>query len=346
MTLFYPLDNIRTFLQIDDSNRSSFEILKTMIKEQGIEMFYRGLGPVLISLGFSNFVYFYANNMLKAIFKKMTGEKNISIFYNLLVASIAGCINVFATCPLWVANTRLKINKNNNENIGLFGTVLKIAQEEGILSLWNGCMASLVLVSNPTINFVVYDKIKQIAIERAKLTGRKHLTSLEIFVIGAIAKAAATIFTYPIQLAQSRMRAMKGGGHGHGHGKHTIPKKTGNTEETKKEETKGNTEETKKEETKKEESKGNPEETKEETKGKTGGTKKVEHKEEHYSGTLDCLIQIFKRDGFPGWFRGLYVKIIQTVLTAAFQFMAYEKIVRIIFSLFKADTSTIKIEGS
>jgi len=26
--------------------------------------------------------------------------------------------------------------------------------------------------------------------------------------------------------------------------------------------------------------------------------------------------------------------------------MAYEKIVRIIFSLFKADTSTIKIEGS
>jgi len=294
MTLFYPLDNIRTFLQIDNTNRSSLEILTTLIKEEGLESLYRGLGPVLISLGFSNFVYFYSNNMLKAIFKKLTGQKNISIAHNLIVASIAGCINVFVTCPLWVANTRLKLMKDKKESIGLFSMVYKIAKEEGVLSLWNGCLASLVLVSNPTINFVVYDKIKQIAIENALKSGRRHLTSLEVFIIGAIAKAAATLFTYPIQLAQSRMRAMKGGGHGHGKTKETP-----------------------------------------------GDTK--QSKEEHYKGTIHCLIVIFKKDGFFGWFRGLYVKLLQTVLTAAFQFMAYEKIVRIIFSIFKADTSHIKI---
>jgi len=80
---------------------------------------YRGIGPYLISLGVSNFVYFYANNMLKAIIKKYTGQKEISIALNLIVASLAGVVNVYSTCPLWVANTRLKVQKEK-------GTVKKI----------------------------------------------------------------------------------------------------------------------------------------------------------------------------------------------------------------------------
>lgn len=36
---------------------------------------YRGLGPVLASLGVSNFVYFYSNNLLKVVVKRMTKEK-------------------------------------------------------------------------------------------------------------------------------------------------------------------------------------------------------------------------------------------------------------------------------
>jgi len=323
MTLFYPLDNIRTFLQIDNTDRSSIEILLSLIKKEGIESLYRGLVPVLISLGFSNFVYFYANNLLKVIFRRMTGEKHISISLNLLVASIAGVINVLTTCPLWVANTRLKIQKDKDKKIGLFAMVKKIAEEEGIISLWNGCMASLVLVSNPTINFVVYDKVKQIAMERALNGGRKHLTSLEIFIIGAIAKAVATVLTYPIQLAQSRMRAMKGG-HSHGGGSHTKVTKD-----------------------KKDIQKNKDNEDNKDTKDVNKDTKNQllmsRAPPEVYNGTLHCLYVIFKRDGFFGWFRGLYVKLLQTVLTAAFQFMAYENIARFIFKLFKADTSKIKV---
>jgi len=190
----------------------------------------------------------------------------------------------------------------------------KIAEEEGILSLWNGCLASLVLVSNPTINFVVYDKVKQIAMERAKAGGRKYLTSFEIFIIGAIAKAVATILTYPIQLAQSRMRAMKGGpshGGSHSHGSHTKDTKDNNDNK--------------------------------DTKVTINPLKESRPPPEVYRGTLHCLYVIFKRDGFFGWFRGLYVKLLQTVLTAAFQFVAYENIARFIFTIFKADTSKIKI---
>lgn len=49
-----------------------------------------------------------------------------------------------------------------------------------------------------------------------------------------------------------------------------------------------------------------------------------------YSGTLDVLIKVVKNDGPLGLFRGIEAKLWQTVLTAAFQFTTYEKIVQLV----------------
>jgi hypothetical protein len=61
-----------------------------------------------------------------------------------------------------------------------------IAKEEGIGALWNGVRASLVLVSNPTIHFVVYDKVISVMNKYIQKTGRKHLSALEVFVAGKL----------------------------------------------------------------------------------------------------------------------------------------------------------------
>jgi len=132
---------------------------------------------------------------------------------NLIIASLAGVVNVLVTCPLWVANTRLKIqSKKSGKDVkqydGMIDCLQKIGKEEGIVTLWSGVWASLMLVSNPTINHVVYDSAIGVLLRRAFSNGgRKNLTPLEFFLAGAVAKAAATIVTYPIQLAQSRQRS-------------------------------------------------------------------------------------------------------------------------------------------
>jgi hypothetical protein len=48
----------------------------------------------------------------------------------------------------------------------------------------------------------------------AKIAARRGygITSVEFFVMGAIAKAVATVLTYPLQIAQSKLRADKGKG--------------------------------------------------------------------------------------------------------------------------------------
>lgn len=112
----------------------------------------------------------------------------------------AGSINVLLTSPLWVVNTRMKLEKNSFDS--LFEGLISVFKNEGAKGLWSGTVPSLLLVSNPAIQFMVYESLK------------RHLVSKGIsnnyysaFLMGAFAKAIATTVTYPLQLVQMRLRS-------------------------------------------------------------------------------------------------------------------------------------------
>uniref|UniRef100_A0A8C2TDC6 Solute carrier family 25 member 17 n=1 Tax=Coturnix japonica TaxID=93934 RepID=A0A8C2TDC6_COTJA len=114
-----------------------------------------------------------------------------------------GVVNVLLTTPLWVVNTRLKLQgaKFRNEDIvptnykGIIDAFHQIIRDEGALALWNGTFPSLLLVFNPAIHFIFYEGFK-----RKLLKKQTQLTSLDAFVMGAVAKAVATTLTYPLSL--------------------------------------------------------------------------------------------------------------------------------------------------
>lgn len=117
----------------------------------------------------------------------------------------------------------------------------QFVSHEGLAGLWSGTAPSLVLVSNPIIQFVVYETLKQALGRRhshqhqgqnedaarkivtqppdprsAAATGSSHggaggpsvgLRSHEAFLLGAMAKTISTLVTYPLQLAQAKLRA-------------------------------------------------------------------------------------------------------------------------------------------
>jgi len=70
MTTFYPLDQIRTFQQINPKSS-----IIQWANDEGLGVLYRGLQATLISLYASNFVYFYSNNLLKVLLKRYTEKK-------------------------------------------------------------------------------------------------------------------------------------------------------------------------------------------------------------------------------------------------------------------------------
>lgn len=268
ITIFYPLNIIRTKLQTDDPtlNRSMLDVVRDTLKEGGVPAFYTGWWGQVVALGTSNFIYFYCYNMLKVMVQTSTGA-TIGPATNLGVGAIAGVVNVLMTTPLWMVSTQLAVQAKKGTKAGvepyrgMIDGLTRCYQEEGLTGLWKGVGPNLMLVSNPTIHFFVYERVRIMMAKIAESRG-SGLKALEFFMMGAIAKAAATVFTYPIQVAQSQLRNDR--------------------------------------------------------RNKDGKRK--------YENTLDCLSKLYAKAGLAAWFRGMGAKLWQTVLTAAFQFMTFEKL--------------------
>ncbi|KAM8825215.1 peroxisomal membrane protein PMP34 isoform 1-T1 [Synchiropus picturatus] len=209
MTAFFPLDTAKSRLQVDESRKSKSTpvILAEIVQEEGLLSLYRGWFPVISSLCCSNFVYFYTFNSLKRL--TASGPKESRLGKDLLMGIISGAVNVILTTPMWVVNTRLKLQgvKFRNEDLhqtqykGIFDAFRQIIASEGVATLWNGTLPSLILVLNPAVQFMIYEAMK-----RRAGSGGKKISSAEIFVIGAIAKAIATTATYPLQTVQAILR--------------------------------------------------------------------------------------------------------------------------------------------
>ncbi|XP_069766067.1 peroxisomal membrane protein PMP34 isoform X2 [Narcine bancroftii] len=186
--------------------KSTLVVMANIIKEEGLPAVYRSWFPAISSLCCSNFVYFYTFNMLKKFWLQGQPSSNSK---DLVMGFVSGVVNVLVTTPLWVVNTRMKLQGSTFRGEGLRLTnytgivdgVTTMMREEGIRALWSGTCPSLLLVLNPAINFMVYEGLK-----RQLLQGRPELLSLEVFVIGAIAKTIATMLTYPLQTVQSLLR--------------------------------------------------------------------------------------------------------------------------------------------
>jgi len=256
---------------LEDSQRKKTiaGMLQEIYSNEGLQGLYRGYAPVIESLFCSNFVYFYTFHGLKRV-----ANTEGSIIKDLLLAMVSGSVNVLTTTPLWVVNTRMKMQGAKVEGHqtlehrkykGLIDGLFRIAHSEGIGGLWSGTLSSLILVINPAIQFMAYEGIKRRLVERY---GEKHLSSTTVFMVGAAAKALATILTYPIQLVQAKQR--------HGHNYEGLPQK---------------------------------------------------------AGVIRLVSYILQNFGFKGLFKGLEAKILQTVLTAALMFVAYEKIAAVVFAV-------------
>ncbi|XP_069005263.1 peroxisomal membrane protein PMP34 [Embiotoca jacksoni] len=219
MTVFFPLDTAKSRLQVDEKRMSNSTpiILAEIAKEEGLRSLYRGWFPVISSLCCSNFVYFYTFNTLKKLTASGAGRSRPG--KDLLMGVVSGVVNVILTTPMWVVNTRLKLQgvKFRNEDLhqthyrGIFDAFSQIIANEGLGTLWNGTLPSLILVLNPAVQFMFYEAMK-----RKAGKGGKKISSAEIFLIGAIAKAVATTATYPLQTVQAILRfgQYKGDGKG------------------------------------------------------------------------------------------------------------------------------------
>jgi len=208
--IVYPLELMTVKQQVDDKQVSSrnkslgstFGLLCDTINNEGYRALYKGVVPTLETSSISYFIYFYTYAYTTHILRT-TLKMQPSVTSDLLKSAIAGIINVLATNPLWVASVKLKIggpNRNSDDLCALFRELKKVKNEDGFKALYAGLTSSLILVLNPIIQFSFYHFFKR------NFAKPGHIGSFKAFIFGALSKFIATIATYPLQVAQNRLR--------------------------------------------------------------------------------------------------------------------------------------------
>mmetsp|Transcript_22630 Transcript_22630/g.62812 ORF Transcript_22630/g.62812 Transcript_22630/m.62812 type:complete len:319 (+) Transcript_22630:175-1131(+) len=196
--------------------RGALAEVSEIIRSQGWQGLYAGIEPALLGTGVSQGVYFYLYSLLRKA--AVTRQKNlglegaaahdIGIAGSLLVASLAGCGNVVLTNPFWVLVTRMQTDKMVAK--GPLSVIRELHNESGLMGFWKGVVPSLVMVANPTVQYMLYEWLKA-RLAEYKVPGKKGRrqkeTSSEIFLMSAAAKLGATLVTYPMQLVKARLQA-------------------------------------------------------------------------------------------------------------------------------------------
>lgn len=216
--LLFPLERLKTLQQIE-LGMGRRELLQKVLQHEGAGGLYRGCFPMLETVGTSNFLYFFLFEGLKEPLARAAGhaEGEVGPLQTLAASAIAGSLNMVVTEPLWracvvaqalssdVGDQRSESSIpafDRHRRAGAFYVVYRMWSKEGPRALWRGLGSSLWLVMNPVIQYFVYDLLKA-------FLRREDISSIEAFFMGAIAKALATVLTFPLQVAQSRMRVAR-----------------------------------------------------------------------------------------------------------------------------------------
>jgi len=168
---------------------STTSVATNILQEEGVLGLYRGVWSKCTETGFKNFVYFYIydaiNHMAKRQVKLGTRSK-------LFLGYAAGVINVAITMPLEVLSTRLQVESGEE---GMASLTMRILEKEGARSLYRGFGFNVILAINPAIQNTCFDRLKE-----ALLKAKRHstLSPAEAFTLGAVAKALATVLTFPL----------------------------------------------------------------------------------------------------------------------------------------------------
>ncbi|KAL5539184.1 hypothetical protein UlMin_045357 [Ulmus minor] len=240
----YPLQTVNTRQQTERDLKKekrklgTIELTCQVVKHEGWGRLYSGLTPSLIGSAASQGVYYYFYQIFRnkaevaALEQRKLGigDGSVGMFSSLVVAALSGCVNVLMTNPIWVVVTRMQTHTKTSRKSQpaqtlseeailveateppLYGTVHAVQEvydEAGLWGFWKGVFPTLIMVSNPSMQFMLYETmLKKLKKKRALTTkGNDGVTALEIFLLGALAKLGATVVTYPLLVVKSRLQA-------------------------------------------------------------------------------------------------------------------------------------------
>ena len=193
----------------------TFQILFAVRRIEGWRAYFKGLGPTLVGVVPARAINFFTYGNGKRVISQYFNDGKESSWVHLCAAANAGIVTGTATCPIWVVKTRLQLDKNQAERIGVrsirryknaLDCTTQTLKHEGVRGLYRGLGASYLGVTESTLQWVLYERMKmalarreaQIAASGRSPTGwDKTVEWTGKSGAAGVAKLVAAIITYP-----------------------------------------------------------------------------------------------------------------------------------------------------
>lgn len=235
VALLHPLDTLRTHMQSSNmvlsspsqpSSRVPFSILRSIISRHGVSSLYSGLAPASLGSVVSLACYFHMFQRARSVISPYLHQTTVA---HLISGAAAGVMTSIATNPIWVVKVRLQLQSEQVAHrsglkpyTGLINGLVTIAREEGVIGLYRGLAPSLWLVSHGALQFTLYEMIKseldqnrhqknessKSSLVRAQFDSQrgKAASVSDALVASTASKIVASVSTYPLQVARTRMQ--------------------------------------------------------------------------------------------------------------------------------------------
>lgn len=206
--------------------RETVQILGSIYQHEGFRALFRGLGANLVGVVPARSINFYVYGNGKRVLNNYfnpEGRENVWSIH-LAAAATAGIVTGTATNPIWLVKTRLQLDKNsasNDPNRGRqyknsWDCIKQTVRHEGVKGLYRGLTASYLGVTESTLQWVLYERMKlSLARREARRLADKNYQRNWVdnteewagkFSAAAGAKLFAAVITYPHEVVRTRLR--------------------------------------------------------------------------------------------------------------------------------------------
>ena len=165
---------------------------------------FKGLGATLVGVVPARSINFFTYGNGKQIIAQRFNGGVENSYVHLSAAALAGIVTGTITNPIWVVKTRLQLTANhakalqstsNKPLVSSLDMIKQIAREEGIRGFYKGLSASYLGVTEGTIQWVLYEKLKRLNTESQGKGGFREWAGM--LGSAGTAKCVASLITYP-----------------------------------------------------------------------------------------------------------------------------------------------------
>jgi len=218
----YPIEIVKNRLQAsqkkegkkdedgkDVEAESMTSVAKDLYREAGMGGFYKGFQYSAMQSATEKAIYFYGYTYIVRSWKQFFGE--LSTGSSVLCGCLAEWVHLPVSLPIDAVTVRIQTGKGGANPIKILRDVIK---ESGVSGLYSGWAAYVVLCLKPAITYALFDALKKLILRKKTAKGAtgaaaNTLTALEAFIIGAVARAVATIAVFPYTRAKIIVKSTK-----------------------------------------------------------------------------------------------------------------------------------------